>query len=370
VPNRQPPMPPDVLENYVKGVMAVSPATRQRFLEAAYHGARRDGRVLLALWNAYTDQAQHAKALAVARTVTVDSPVSRDARFFAGLSLVRLGRLNEAFTTFTELQDERPSPAVASALGVVQLRLGLKAEGRSATSYFTRAVEGAPEDTDYLFNLGYSYALARESAPALLWLREVVRVDATDGDAHFLMSNVLASTGKPVEAQRELELARLLGTDHQPPAGAPRDRVPTGWERLPEELDAPTSLQSESIRRPGQREQQEVAAFHLQEGRRLIAAQQDRQAIDELRRAIYLSPYQDEPHLLLGQLYVRAARLSEAVDEFKVAIWCRETPEARLELAGALLASGDKAGARREAERALVLRPGSADAKTLIEKAR
>jgi tetratricopeptide (TPR) repeat protein len=368
-PAPRPPMPPDVFENYVKGLMAVSPATRQRFLEAAYHGARRDGRVLLALWSAYTDQAQHAKALAAAKTVAADSPWARDARFAAALSLIELSRLSEAYKTLSDLDKEQPAPALASALGVVQLRLGARSEGPAAVSYFTRAVEAAPEHADYLFNLGYVYALAHNAASALLWLREDVRVDATDGDAHFLMSALLASTGKTVEAQRELDLARLLGTARQLPAGVTRDRIPTGWERLPQTLDT-SATRVISIRNPAQREQQEVAAFHLAEGRRLYAAQQDREAIDELRRSVYLSPYQDEPHLLLGRLYVRAGRLSDAIDEFKVAIWSRESFEARLELGHAYLAAGDKPAARREADRALVLQPGAADAEALREKAK
>jgi len=49
-----------------------------------------------------------------------------------------------------------------------------------------------------------------------------------------------------------------------------------------------------------------------------------------LRRAIYLVPYQDEPHLLLARLYQRGGRLTAAIEEFKVAIWCRETPAARV----------------------------------------
>ena len=123
-----------------------------------------------------------------------------------------------------------------------------------------------------------------------------------------------------------------------------------------------------AIGSPAQREQQEVATFHLDEGRRLMGEQKDRDAVNELRRAIYLSPYQDEPHLLLGRLYERSGRLPEAIDEFKVAIWCRETVEARVALGTAWLESGDKAAARGEAQRALVLAPDSREAKALLDR--
>jgi Tfp pilus assembly protein PilF len=72
--------------------------------------------------------------------------------------------------------------------------------------------------------------------------------------------------------------------------------------------------------------------------------------------------------MLLGKIYLRGGRLTEAIDEFKVAIWCRETADARVALAGALLESGDKDAAKREAERALVLDPSSAEAKAILKK--
>ena len=363
---REPPLPPAVLENYVKGLIAVAPATRQRFLEAAYQGAQRDGRVLTALWSVYTDQAEHAKALAAVKNVPTQSPLAQKARFLSALSLIELDRLNEAFKVLTDLEAERQSPALSSALGVVQLRRSNQAQGPAATALFQRAVQSAPQDTDYLFNLGYADALAHDAASALFWLRQAVRFDATDGDAHRVMSSVLSSTGKTVEAQRELDLATLLGSPLV--AGARRDQVPAGLERLPAGLE-PTGLRRlVAVGNPAQRDQQAVAEFQLGEGRRLFAAQRDREAIDALRHAVYLSPYEDEPHLLLGRLYDRGGRLLEAIDEFKVAIWCRESVEARLALATALLASGDRDGARAEAQRVLALRPDSADARALLDK--
>ena len=57
-----------------------------------------------------------------------------------------------------------------------------------------------------------------------------------------------------------------------------------------------------------QRDQREQAAFHLESGRRLFQAERDAEAIAELRRAIYLSPYEREAHLLLGRVYLRGGQ--------------------------------------------------------------
>jgi Tfp pilus assembly protein PilF len=220
-----------------------------------------------------------------------------------------------------------------------------------------------------LFNLGYAKALAQDPAGAVNGLREAVRFDAANGDAHLVMSAVLASAGKTVEAQRELDLAKQLGTRPDSSLLTVSTRIPSGLERLRTDLDMPPASRVDvALANPAQRDQQETAAFHLEQGRSFYNAQRDREATSELRRAVYLAPYEDVPHVLLGKIYQRGGRLNEAIDEFKVAIWCRDSAEARVALASALLESGDKDAARREVDRALTLDPNSADAKALLKK--
>ncbi len=183
------------------------------------------------------------------------------------------------------------------------------------------------------------------------------------------MSAVLASGGKTVEAQRELDLAKQLGTRPDASALTLTTKIPPGLERLRTDLDvAPTDRLETALASPAQRDQQETAAFHLAQGRALFNAQKDREATSELRRAIYLAPYEDVPHVLLGRIYQRSGRVADAIDEFKVALWCRETAEAHAALGGALLDSGDKEAARREVARALALDPNLAEAKALLQK--
>jgi tetratricopeptide (TPR) repeat protein len=369
-PARAAPLSLEAFENYVKGLVAATPAAQQRFFEMALTQAPRDPRILIALWDAYTAQGAHDKALAAANAIPPGTPDSRRAKFAVALSLIELKRFDGAFTALTALHAERADPGISNALGVLQLRRGAPAQGPAApTVYFGRAADQDPANTDYVFNLGYAFALAGNSQSALFWLREVVRYDAADGDAHLVMSAVLAGAGKMVEAQREFELARLLGTSGEIAGTAPSPKVPPGLERTQADLESTVGRRADAvIANPAQRDQQETAAFHLARGRRLFDEKKDREAFDELRRAIYLAPYEDEPHLLAGRLHLRGGRLNEAIDEFKVAIWCRETAQARVALAEALLETGEKDAARREAERALKLDPQSADARELLKK--
>ena len=78
-----------------------------------------------------------------------------------------------------------------------------------------------------------------------------------------------------------------------------------------------------------QRDQRDMAAFHVESGRRLFQAERDAEAIAELRRAIYLSPYEREAHLLLGRLYLRGGQIADAIDELKISIWSDDRTDAR-----------------------------------------
>jgi tetratricopeptide (TPR) repeat protein len=362
-------MPLEAFEHYVKGLVAATPAVQQRFLETAIALAPGDARVLMELWSVYSAQALPDRALAAANAVSSTSPLARKARFAVALSLIELKRLDGAFVELSALQAKSRAPAISNALGVVQLRRPAPAGTSPAVAFFARAVADDPTNPNYRFNLGYAQALAGNVEEALTSLREAVRFDAAHGDAHLVMAMLLAGTGRPAEAAREYELARLLGTRLELTSPTPPTRVQAGLEWLGSDLDVSARPRTGAlVANPAQHDQQATAAFHLGQARRLIGEQRDREAANELRRAIYLAPYEDEPHLLLGGVYHRAGRLTEAVDEFKVAIWCRETAAARVALGRALADTGEVEAARREAERALVLAPDSADARALLAR--
>ena len=84
-----------------------------------------------------------------------------------------------------------------------------------------------------------------------------------------------------------------------------------------------------------------------------------------MRRALYLSPYLAEAHLLLGRLYCAEAVPAEAVEALKIALWSEETVAAHVSLAEAFLQIQDQAAARAEVDRALAIDPKSTEALAL-----
>ncbi len=361
-----------VFENYVKGLVAETTAAQLRFLHAALKLQPSFTPARLALWHVYTAQGDHAKAALAALAVRADAREYRQSRFLAALSQIRLRQYDDAFTTLKGLLDQSPAAALYNNLGVVQARRGATPQAGRATYYFTKAAEADPEDPDYAFNVGYSYWLEHDQQAALYWLKEAVRRNPADGDAHFVLAAVLSATGASAEAVREKELAKQLSSryeewDRRPNAAA--EPVPRGLERLREGIDEPRLGLVDAVLAPAeQQEQRDLAAFHADRGRRLYEQLQNQAAIDEFKRSLYVLPYQPAVHLLLGRTYLRTGRTADAIQALKISLWSQETAAAHAALGEAYLQAKDVAKARAELQAALKLDPDDGDAKQLAAK--
>lgn len=357
----------EVFELFVKGLMADAHETRVRLLAQAVSRDPRFEDARLALWDAYTEAGDHTEALKAIAAVAGGLPLSREARFRRALSLVELRRYDEAFADLEALAAERKVPAVLNNLGVVQIRRGATHETGRATYFLTAAAELAPNDTDVLFNLGYAYWLERDARGAVYWLREAVRRDTTDAEAHYVLSAALQTIGAAPEATRERELAaRLDASFEDAREGAPA----SGLERVKPSLDDEGAGQaSMPAHTASEQEQADLVRFYLSRARGLAEQGRARDAVVDVKRVLYVSPYHADALLLLGRLLLSLGQPGEAADAFRIGLWSRETAAGHVGLGEALLARGDAAAARAEAERALALEPGSADARRLLSRA-
>src|SRR5262249_49681773 len=114
--------PVAAFEDYIKGLLAETPATAVAYLEGALARQPSFDRARVALWDGFDDQGDHENALAAVGGVPAASPLARTARFMTGLSQLYLKKYDDAFATFKALADVQATPAVLNNLGVVQLR--------------------------------------------------------------------------------------------------------------------------------------------------------------------------------------------------------------------------------------------------------
>jgi predicted Zn-dependent protease len=355
-------------EQFIKGLIAETPAARLTFLNEAIRQAPSLQRARLAAWEVHNDLASHEAALVTVRAVPTEHRLSRQARFLASVSLLELKRYDEAFDELTRLNAEESDATLLNNLGVVQLRRPVGSAGPRAVSYFNEAA--SLDGVDSFFNLGYAYWLDGDASAAVWWLREAVRRDPADHEAHFVLGVALSAVGSSAEAARERDLAKRLSSVYEEwEANSPVSPVPHDLERLRMDLGMPDGLRVENvITEAGQRDQRQLAAFHLEAARRAYESERDAQAISELQRAVYLSPYDHEAHLLLGRVYLRGGRLPDAIDALKISIWSNDGTDARVVLAEAYEKAGMPTEALTELQTVLTQDPSHADAKQRLER--
>jgi tetratricopeptide (TPR) repeat protein len=360
---------PQAVEAYVKGLVAETPATRTAFLDQALKQSQGDARVRLAQWDVYNEESRHQEAFDAASAVPAESRWAREASLDAAVSLREMARYDEAFARLQDLQASERSAAALNAMGIVQLRRGGTPQSGKPTYYFAKATETDAADGDYFFNLGYAYWLERDPQAAIYWLREAVRRNPADGEAHWMLGTILQQTGATAGAARERELGlRLAPVTADWDAKRKPGTAPRGLARLKTRLERAGGHVDAVLAASGQRDQESLALFHLDAGRRAFERESDRAAEQELRRALYLSPYLAEAHLLLGRVYLRGGRAADAVDALKIALWSEETSAAHLALAEAYVQLQEPELALAEATQALALEPTSAAARALVAK--
>jgi tetratricopeptide (TPR) repeat protein len=324
--------PPSVaaFAGMVEGLTAETVEDRERYLQASLKLAPDYGQARLALWSLLRDTGRHRAALASVSPVPQASADYREARYAAALSLIDLKRYDEAFRELRDLLKQQPVAAVSNALGVVQMRRTPTPQTGEPTYYFNQAVELDPDEADLYFNLGYAYGRSRDAQGSAYWMREAVRRNPADAEAHWVLGSALLQLGATVEGERERTLARQLAGDDERwggPAGAPG--VPAGLERLSPRLQA-TRRRGQPLDAPSNAaERTSLARFHLDAGRRAFERGDDREATAALRRATFLSPYMAEAHLLLGRIYLRVERIDEAVAALRIALWIEDDPDTR-----------------------------------------
>ena len=314
-------------------------------------------RARLSLWEVRTDQGDHAAALAAIRrnpfdlaTVRAGSFLRRDLACSISSAMTMPSRRMAGLLRQPQGIEPAMRGAVSNNMGVIQIRRGATPQTGTPIYFLTKATEQDPGATDAYFNLGYAYVLdknfqagdllaARDRAPRLRPMPTPTSCSAV----------ALQATGNPVEAGSRAgpcppAVGRTTRSWRVPPPPTGR-RWPRGLERVLLDPDGSGSLHATAIvGTSAQRDQRDLAAFHLERGRRLFDREQDTEAMAELRRVVYLSPYEAQAHLLIGRILPASRATGDAVDALKISIWSSDTAGAHVALAEAYLKTGNAQG--------------------------
>ena len=280
------------------------------------------------------------RAATLARIPRTD-PLAREASFWAGLAYLSTGDLEHAESAFSYLASQYPFPEVYNNLAVVQARRGKN----TASQLLEKAIEADPKDPDYRFNLALEAYRHGDLGEATRQLRETLALQPTDVDARLLLEHVTARTMLPA--------ARL------PQERVKREYNETSFRQLA------FLLRSAAEERMSDADPQTHAAFHVQHGRQLLDEGFAGEAVQDFREAVTLDPGSAEAHAGLAATLMAGNDLAGARREVNDSLKLKPNLAAYLLLARIDLREGHLQAAATDVEFALVLDTQSAEALAL-----
>ncbi len=223
-----------------------------------------------------------------------------------------------------------------------------------AAFHLKSALPQAVSAASLYFNLGVVSQRAGLTEAAIAAFKESARRDPDDWQAQTLLAHLLAQNGQREESLAVVAIAAKRMPQHpSDPETLLRPRLrplPEGGESVPREV-------------PPAAARAEVIGFHLERGRILCEKQMWTEAVGELRKVLYLDPYDGNARYLLARAYLGTGDLEHALIEAKMSLWSKESAAAHMLLAQILNQMGRHDEARGEAMRVLQIEPENAEAR-------
>ncbi|HEY2941707.1 MAG TPA: tetratricopeptide repeat protein [Vicinamibacteria bacterium] len=352
--SRRPSVSFEAVKAYGRGLAAHRAAARLRLTRDALSLAPQFHQARLTLGQLLRDAGEFSAAYETLNRIPADAPESRAARFLQGVALLEVGRYRDASRLYRSLADADATPAVLNNEALAVLR-SPGDDGR-ASDLLHRAADMAPAHTDLLFNLGWALLVEGDAEGAEFSMREVVRRAPLDPQARVVLAWALRrGGGEALESARNAvaALAPNYQTLTTPDLTRHFERIVPA-ERL---LDLDRGGRSEA----------EVAAGLVGKAQRLVRTGDLPGALAELTRAAYLDPYASGVHTQLARVHRARGDRELALNELHMALWSRDDPALRAELAAVLKEAGRTAEARVEAEKVLKVDPANETARKVLQ---
>ncbi len=195
----------DAKENYIRGLLARTPEQQEKLLLQASRLDARFTHPLFQLGKLYMDQKEFRKAADVLQKIPDSDSHAREADFLLGLALLQSGDAAGSEKAFQSVANQVPLSEVWNNLGAAQNRQNLP----QAVDRFKKALEGDPNDPDYIFNLGYALWKRNDFTAAADRFRAVLARQPDDQMATLLLGMCLKKQAPRPSDTRLLTLDRI-----------------------------------------------------------------------------------------------------------------------------------------------------------------
>jgi tetratricopeptide (TPR) repeat protein len=338
----------DAFENYVRGIVAITPQEKVEKFQQAIRLNPQYAKAILQLGQAYYSERQYDQAIATLEKMPQADPLSPQANFILGLAAYSRGNYGRAKNAFTFVVSQLPLTEVYNNLGVIAARQN----DSRALGYFQKAVQADPADGDYRFNLGLAYYHAGNLSEAARQLREAMNLRPTDIEAKAFLDALTP------QAMLNVQPSASRSANH-----APLERIKRNYD---ESSLRQIVLQIEAAgEQDVSKDPHAHARFHVTRAHELLAQGFAIEAEREFREAIALDSANPEAHVGLAQVLESKQDIAGARSEAEAALHLRASVEPLLVLARADLSDNKAEAARDSVDRALQLEPANPSALAL-----
>lgn len=198
-------VPLDVLENYIRGLLAAEPEQKEKYFTQA---ARLDpdfSPPAYELGRIHFEKKEYREAAVWLEHVGPSENHYREATFLLGFARYQAGDFEAARKAFQTIAEKVPIGPVWNNLGAAESRLNLP----QAVDTFRKALDQDPSDPDYHFNLGYALFKKGDFAAAADRFRAVLDRNPGDQMATLLLGRCLKKQGLRAATASDARLQAL-----------------------------------------------------------------------------------------------------------------------------------------------------------------
>lgn len=171
----------NAFEQYIRGITESDHAEKLKRLQKAVELSATLSPAWMALGREYYGSGQYDEASAAFAKVDRGDPDALEAGFYRGLSLIYSGRYKDAESAFADVAKVLPLGEVLNNEAVAISR-----QGRDASSQFIAAETADPNAADYHFNIAVTLKRRGNTAGALNELRQCLKLRPSDAEAQTL----------------------------------------------------------------------------------------------------------------------------------------------------------------------------------------
>ena len=336
----------DAFEQYIRGISESDQGERLHHLQQSVKLSPGFAPAWMALGREDYSGQQYEQAAAAFAKVGSDDPDALEAGFYAGLSLMFSGNYAKAEIAFAAIARVLPLGEVLNNQGVAISR-----QDHDGTAMFRQAVTADPNAADYHFNLAVSLKRHGNGPEALAELSQCLKLRPNDSEA----TGLLTSWKRPGTAS---------------PGGSNVDPL----ERIVRTFDAVAFRQAAVVL--DQMEATRLAALSPRERAHTLASQGreflSRGLLLESERlyqaAVIADPSLEDAHAGLAEVRERTGDTAGARKEAEAAVELKPSASAYLVLARLDFAASHLNEANHEAAEALKLNPNNQAAQELLRE--